>query len=78
LSGCGPAPEPSAAGPAASTTADDDYVVPRTPWGDPDLQGIWPGTHMVGVPMQRPEALGTRNVLTDEEFAAAKAKALGI
>ena len=20
------------------------YSVPRTPWGDPDLQGLWPGT----------------------------------
>ena len=45
------------------------YTVPRTPWGDPDLQGKWPGTEMVGVPMQRDEKLGTRNVLNDEEFA---------
>ena len=34
------------------------YAAPRTPWGDPDLQGIWPGTDMVGVPMQRPTELG--------------------
>ena len=27
---------------------------PRTPWGDPDLQGIWPSTDMVGTPLQRP------------------------
>jgi hypothetical protein len=46
------------------------YTAPRTSWGDPDLTGIWPGTHMVGVPVQRDEKLGTRNVLTDEEFAA--------
>src|SRR5688572_31091021 len=44
------------------------YTVPRTPWGDPDLTGKWPGTDMVGVPMQREERFGTRNVLTDEEF----------
>ena len=30
------------------------YTVPRTPWGDPDLQGLWPGTAMMGVPMERP------------------------
>ena len=30
------------------------YAVPRTPWGDPDLQGLWPGTAMMGVPMERP------------------------
>ena len=32
------------------------YSVPRTPWGEPDLQGKWPGTDLVGVPMQRAEA----------------------
>ena len=32
------------------------YAVPRTPWGDPDLQGRWPGTAMMGVPMERPLA----------------------
>jgi len=46
------------------------YQVPRTSWGDPDLSGIWPGTAMVGVPMQRDEKLGLRNVLTDEEYVA--------
>jgi hypothetical protein len=30
------------------------YHVPRTPWGDRDLQGIWPGTAMMGVPLERP------------------------
>jgi len=73
LTGCGPTAKPGTEGtPAVSATG--AYVVPRTPWGDPDLQGIWPGTHLVGVPMQRPEALGARNVLTDEEFAAREAQ----
>ena len=45
------------------------YRPPRTPWGDPDLEGKWPGTHLIMVPLQRPESFGTRNVLTDEEFA---------
>ena len=44
------------------------YSVPRTPWGDPDLQGKWPSTDLVGVPMQRDPKLGTRNVLSEEEF----------
>src|SRR5688572_6779155 len=44
------------------------YAPPKTPWGDPDLQGKWPGIDLVGVPMQRPANLGTRNVLTEEEF----------
>jgi hypothetical protein len=45
------------------------FVQPKTPWGDPDLQGFWPSVEMVGVPMQRPARFGTRNVLTDDEFA---------
>ena len=43
----------------------------KTPWGDPDLQGMWPGN--MGVPLQRPESLGTRATLTDEEFAKREA-----
>ena len=46
------------------------YSPPRTPWGDPDLQGLWPGTEMVGVPLQRPREFGTRNVLSEAEFQA--------
>jgi hypothetical protein len=51
------------------------YTVPRTAWGDPDLQGRWPGTDMVGVPMQRDARFGTRNVLTDEEFVERQQRA---
>jgi hypothetical protein len=46
------------------------YTPPRTPWGDPDLQGLWPGTEMVGVPLQRPREFGTRSVLSEPEFQA--------
>jgi hypothetical protein len=58
---------------AQTAGAQGDYTPPRTPWGDPDLQGKWPGTAMVGVPMQRPERFGNRNELTDEEFAERQA-----
>jgi len=51
------------------------YQPPRTSWGDPDLEGKWPGTNMGGVPLQRPESFGTRNVLTDAEFAERQAQA---
>jgi hypothetical protein len=66
-------PEQSAteAPPAARTAG---YAVPRTPWGDPDLQGKWPSTAMVGVPMQRDPKLGTRNELNDEEFTERQAQ----
>ena len=41
----------------------------KTPWGDPDLRGMWPTGEMTGVPLERPEQFGERAVLTDEEFA---------
>ena len=45
------------------------YTAPKTPWGDPDLQNIWSGDSAFGIPMQRPEALGTQAELSDKEFA---------
>src|SRR5688572_5160614 len=27
------------------------YTAPRTPWGDPDLQGVWSSDDMEGVPI---------------------------
>jgi hypothetical protein len=61
--------------PATGGGADAAYRAPRTPWGDPDLEGKWPSSLMNGVPLQRPESFGTRNVLTDEEFAARQKQA---
>ena len=49
-------------------TGQGTYQAPKTPWGDPDLQGFWPSVDMVGVPLQRPTRFGTRNTLTEEEF----------
>jgi hypothetical protein len=57
-----------------ATAAAGAYRAPRTSWGDPDLSGVWPGTAMLGVPLQRDEKFGTRNVLTDEEFLAREAQ----
>ena len=58
-----------------SAGASSKWVTPRTAWGDPDLQGIWPASEMIGVPLQRAPELGTRAFLTDEEFAQRKAQA---
>lgn len=40
----------------------------RTPWGDPDLQGIW--DHKITTPLERPAKFADREFLTDEEVAA--------
>ena len=44
------------------------YKVPRTPWGEPDLQGIYNGNDLQGIPFQRSHTVGTRTVLNEDEF----------
>jgi hypothetical protein len=39
----------------------------RTPWGDPDLQGLW--NNATTTPLQRPEELAGKEFFTDEEVA---------
>ena len=46
------------------------YTVPRTPWGDPDLQGVWSSDDTAGVPMARPIDLGNNLYQSDEQWAA--------
>lgn len=50
--------------------AAEDYEVPRTEWGLPDLQGVW--NFSSDVPMQRPEEYGDRQFLSDDEITAAQ------
>src|SRR5579864_4193760 len=42
-------------------------AVPHTPWGDPDLQGVW--NDATSTPLQRPSNVGAKDVLSDEEAA---------
>lgn len=41
----------------------------RTLWGDPDLQGEWTSEGEYGVPLERPSQFGTREFLSDKEYA---------
>ena len=59
-----------------STEAPDGWQVPRVADGRPDLQGIW--ANDAATPLQRPEALGDKATLTDEEVAALQAHAAGV
>jgi len=57
-----------------------NYAPPKTLWGDPDLQGIWPINHLIAVPLTRPTRplmYGDRLYRTDKEFAALTARARG-
>ncbi|HUQ51564.1 MAG TPA: hypothetical protein VM692_05040 [Gammaproteobacteria bacterium] len=64
LAGCG-----GDAGTPVTGRPSTGYNVPRTAWGDPDLQGMWPIDKLNGTPVQRPESFGERRLLTDEEYA---------
>ena len=56
--------------PARSTTsAAKSWTLPRTPWGDADLQGLWPSMDMQGTPYERPAQFGERATLTEQELA---------
>jgi hypothetical protein len=59
--------------PAAPKSAKASYTPPKTPWGDPDLQGNWPA--QFNIPMQRAGNLKDKEVLSDEEFAQAETQA---
>src|SRR5438067_4887689 len=52
----------------SAATADGTSAVPRTPWGAPDLSGIWNGKSMT--PLERPAKFANREFLTDQEIAA--------
>jgi hypothetical protein len=56
-----------AQGPTETPDGEESWTVPRTPWGDPDLQGIWNATWRT--PTQRPRE-GEPALVTDEEDAA--------
>ena len=47
----------------------------KTPWGEPDLQGLWTSEPELGVPFERPAEFGERQTLTEAEFVARRAQA---
>jgi hypothetical protein len=63
------------------------WTIPRTPWGDPDLQGTWPISYVGSVPLERceggqgrgntPPCDTTRAFLTEAELKARLAAAAG-
>ena len=58
----------------AEAEALKNWTAPRTPWGDPDLRGIW---HLATyTPLQRPPALANKPFYTEEEAIAAFKRAV--
>ena len=55
-----PVPVPGQATPEASAPL-------RTPWGDPDLRGVWDFRTIT--PLERPKELSGKDILNDQEAA---------
>jgi len=55
---------------AAAATS---WTQPKTPWGDPDLQGTWTSDDCIGTPLNRPPNLGDRLYYTEQELAQREA-----
>ena len=64
----------ASAAPDAQRTSTAGSVL-RTPWGDPDIQGIFTTDDELGVPFERPASMGQREFVTDAEFAERQAQA---
>ena len=59
---------------AAAVPALAQSDAPRTPWGHPDLQGVW--DHRTITPLERPAELADREFLTAEEAASLEQQAV--
>ena len=62
---------PALSGAAAARRTGKPYVPPRTPWGDPDIQGGWTNVDENGIPLQRPDTLTGKSIdeVEDAELA---------
>ena len=63
----------ASAAPDAQRTSAGNVL--RTPWGEPDIQGIFTTDDELGVPFERPASMGQREFVTDAEFAERQAQA---
>ncbi len=68
VAGQGKVDSPGVMTPDGKVPALGSYKVPKTPWGEPNLQGTYNANDLQGIPMQRAQTVGTRYRLNDEEF----------
>ncbi|MBI2185649.1 MAG: hypothetical protein HYU37_00840 [Acidobacteria bacterium] len=64
----------AAADAAQREAAMKNYTAPRTPWGDPDLRGVY--LTATYTPLQRPAELANKPLYTEEEAVAAFKRAV--
>ena len=68
VAGQGKVDSPGVMAADGSVPALGSFKVPKTPWGEPDLQGTYNANDLQGIPMQRAQTVGTRYKLSDDEF----------
>jgi hypothetical protein len=68
VSGQGKVDSPGVMTPEGGVPVIGSFNVPRTPWGEPDLQGTYNANDLQGIPMARAQSVGTRYRLSDDEF----------
>ena len=71
-----PAAQTTGAGTASARAGAATYTAPRTPWGDPDLQGNFTNTYEQGTPLERPDQFAGRRLedVTGAELARASGR----
>ena len=69
VSAQGQAPAPA----ARTVRSAQAKPVPKTPWGNPDLQGTW--DYRTITPLERPQQYGTREFLTEAEIKGLEERA---
>ena len=57
----------AASGSSLAQTSAKGAAAARTPWGDPDLQGVW--DFWTFTPLERPKEYADKPLLTDQEAA---------
>ena len=67
-------PLPAFAQPSAAS--EEKSALPRTSWGDPDLQGMWVNNN--ATPLERPKEFAGKQTLSQEELADLKHKAAAV
>ena len=67
--------QPASGQGAGGDAADAEWAAPRTPWGAPDLQGIWTSGYIL-TPLERPDEFEGREFVTEDERADLEAAVL--
>ena len=51
-----------------SVRATAPWTQPRTPWGDPDLEGVWTSDNNFSIPLERPAEVADKAFLDGQDW----------